>query len=144
MKALTRGPFSYGISRTRKTPPHPGADQHWFRLEILASYGKQLCIGGKSLQQRRSKKSVLVLAQLECAPRLPFGTVLITIKKGEIGFPIAETGRHRRKRQQLFDNVLAKLQTAEETILTNPPSGFIGVHILNKRLSGSWQRLGVP
>jgi hypothetical protein len=144
MKALTSGPFSHGVGRTGKTPPHPRPDQHWFRPEVLASYGKQLLIGGKSLQHRRSKQSVLILAQLERAPSLPLGTVLIMIKKGEIGLPIAETNRHRRKCQQLFDNLLAKLQTAEETILTNPASGFIGIHILNQRLSGSWQRLGVP
>jgi hypothetical protein len=39
---------------------------------------------------------------------------------------------------------VAKLQTAEETVLSNSASGFLGVHILNQRLSGSWQRLGVP
>jgi hypothetical protein len=40
MEALTRGLFSYGIGLTRKTPPHPRADQHWFRSEVFASNGK--------------------------------------------------------------------------------------------------------
>jgi hypothetical protein len=64
-------------------------------------------------------------------------------KKGEIGVPFAETSRHRRKSQQLFDNFFAKLQTAEETILTNPGGGFIGIHNLNNRLSGGRRCLGV-
>ena len=76
------------------------------------------------------------LAEFECAPRLPLDHFLLTITKGKVGVSIGETGRHRRKRQQLFDDISAKMQAWEEPILKYRASRFIDIYILNKRRPG--------
>jgi hypothetical protein len=57
------------------------------------------------------------LAKFECVPRLPLDDFLLTITKGKVGVSIADTGRHRRKRQQLFDDIFTKMQAWEEPIV---------------------------
>jgi hypothetical protein len=77
------------------------------------------------------------LAEFEYAPRLPLDDFLFTVTKGKVRVSIGITGRHRRKRQQLFDNIFTKMQAWEEPILTYRASRFIDVHILNKRRPGA-------
>jgi hypothetical protein len=115
-----------------KTPPHSRAHQHRFRTKILASNGSHQRIGGESLQNRIGRESVKKLAKFECAPRLPLNDFLLTITKGKARVPIAETGRHHRKRQQLFDDIFAEMQARGEPILIYRASRFIDIHILNE------------
>src|SRR5450631_856226 len=143
MKALTISHLLFVIGVAGKTPPHSRAHQHGFRTKILASNGAQLGIGGESLQDRRGRESVEKLAEFEGAPRLPLDDFLLTITKGKVRVSIGETGRHRRKRQQLFDDISAKMQAWEEPILKYHASRFIDIYILNKRLPGERQRLSV-
>ena len=77
-------------------------------------------------------------AEFEYLSRLPLDNILVIVMKGQAGVSLAETGRHRRKCQQLFGDLLAKMQAWKESILTDAASRLIDIHILKKRRPGGW------